>query len=100
MLAPAYDIVFTKAYIPAEEAFALNMAQTKQWYGVSLEHFRRWAMRADLPESPILYNLKAAIGKARELWPAALRESPMHETHKAALRAHWQALHGDFRIDS
>jgi serine/threonine-protein kinase HipA len=32
-------------------------------------------------------------------WPAALRESPMHEPHKAALRAHWQALHGDFRIE-
>jgi len=76
------------------------MAQTKQWYEVSLEHFRRWAKRADLPESPILYNLKAAIGKARELWPAALRESPMHEAHKAALRAHWWALHSDFRIES
>ena len=100
MLAPAYDIVFTKAYIPAEQHYALNMAETKQWYAVSLEHFRRWAKRADLPESPILYNLKAAIGKARELWPTALRDSPMHEAHKAALRAHWQALHKDFRIES
>lgn len=49
VLSPAYDILFTKAYIPAEQHYALNMAQTKQWYEVSLEHFRRWARRADLP---------------------------------------------------
>lgn len=100
MLSPAYDILFTKAYIPAEQHYALNMAQTKQWYEVSLEHFGRWARRAGLPRSPILYNLKAALDKARALWPAALHDSPMHEAHKAALREHWRTLHSDFRISS
>ena len=100
VLSPAYDILFTKAYIPAEQHYALNMAQTKQWYEVSLEHFRRWVKRADLPESPILYNLKAALDKARALWPAALRDSPMHEAHKAVLLEHWRTLHSDFRIET
>lgn len=100
VLSPAYDILFTRAYIADEQRYALNMAQTKQWYEVSFEHFRRWARRADLPESPILYNLKAALGKARELWPAALHQSPMHDAHKAALHEHWRALHPDFRIES
>lgn len=99
-LSPAYDILFTRVYMGDEQEFGLSMAGTKRWYDVTMEHFMRWADRAGLPGSPILYNLRQAMSAARELWPRALEESPMAETHKDALRAHWLALQPDFRIEA
>ncbi|MEX6667456.1 HipA domain-containing protein [Pseudomonas sp. W2-17] len=97
-LSPAYDIVTTKAYIADETKLALNMAKARSWYGMSLEHFKKWAEHGDIPWRPVLYNLRAAIDSARTLWPDALENSPMPDTQKAALRAHWKDLHPDFRI--
>ncbi|KAF1051087.1 MAG: Serine/threonine-protein kinase toxin HipA [Stenotrophomonas maltophilia] len=99
-LSPAYDILFTRVYMGDEQEFGLSMAGTRRWYDVTLEHFMKWAQRAGLPGSPILYNLRQAITAARELWPRALDESPMAESHKAALRNHWRALQADFRIEA
>lgn len=99
-LSPAYDILFTRVYMGDEQEFGLSMAGTKRWYDVTMEHFMAWVSRAGLPASPILYNLRQAMNAARELWPRALAESPMAETHKEALRAHWRALQPDFRIEA
>lgn len=98
-LSPAYDIVTTQAYIADETQYALNMARTKNWYDSSYEHFKRWAEYGDIPWRPVLYNLRAAMARARTLWPAALNDSQMAEHQKAVLRAHWKRLHADFRID-
>ncbi|KFE57046.1 type II toxin-antitoxin system HipA family toxin [Pseudomonas syringae] len=97
-LSPAYDIVVTKAYIPDEVQFGLNMDKTKNWYEVSFEHFKRWAEYGDIPWRPVLYNLRATLEKARALWPAALEGSEMPENQRNVLRAHWKQLHPDFRI--
>ncbi|MCI8210445.1 phosphatidylinositol kinase [Pseudomonas sp. S25] len=97
-LSPAYDIVVTKAYIPDERQFALNMGMSKNWYEVSMEDFRKWAEYGDIPWRPVLYNLRAALEKARTFWPAALDASEMVEDQKKVLREHWKQLHADFRI--
>ena len=97
-LSPAYDIVTTKAYITDENQYALNMGRSKNWYETSLEDFRKWAEYGDIPWRPVLYNLRAAMEKARTLWPAALDESEMAESQKDVLREHWKRLHADFRI--
>ena len=99
-LAPAYDILCTRVYMGDEQEFGLSMAGTRRWYDVTIEHFMKWADRAGVPRSPILYNVRQAINAARELWPRALEESPMAEPHKKALRAHWRSLQPDFRIDA
>jgi serine/threonine-protein kinase HipA len=98
-LSPAYDIVSTKIYMTDEVQYALNMAKTKAWYDVSFEHFKAWAKDVDVPWRIIHLNLKAALDKARTLWPQALAESPMPDYQQEALRLHWKALHQDFRID-
>lgn len=97
-LSPAYDIVVTKAYITDENQYALNMGGSKNWYEVSMEDFKKWAEYGDIPWRPVLYNLRAALEKARTLWPAALDESGMADDHKSVLREHWKRLHADFRI--
>jgi serine/threonine-protein kinase HipA len=33
------------------------------------------------------------------MWPEALKELPMEESHKVGLRAHWKKLPKDFRIN-
>lgn len=98
-LSPAYDVVTTKAYIADERHYALNLAGSKNWYDVSLEHFKGWALYGDIPWRLVLNNLKAVMQKARSLWPAALNDSAMAEQHKDVLRAHWKRLHPDFRIE-
>lgn len=98
-LSPAYDIVVTKAYIADESQYGLNMDRVKNWYEASFEHFKRWAEYGDIPWRPVLYNLRATIEKARSLWPHALENSEMAQSHKEVLRAHWKRLHPDFRIE-
>ncbi len=98
-LAPAYDIVVTKAFIPDEAQFGLNLDRNKNWYDASLAHFKRWAEYGDIPWRPVLYNLRTVMEKARALWPAALEASEMPDNQKAVLQAHWKQLHPDFRIE-
>ena len=81
-----------------EQHFALNLAKTKAWYGVSYEHFEYWAKKSDIPWRAIKPNLDDVMEKARTLWPDALKELPMNEEHKQQLVQHWKRLNKDFRI--
>jgi len=97
-LAPAYDIVTTRAYIPEEQEFALKLGKTRQWYEVGLEHFKTWADRAQIPWRAIAPHLEDTLDKARTLWPQQLSSLPMASEHKAVLISHWRRLQEDFRI--
>jgi len=97
-LAPAYDIVTTKAYIQDEREFALNLDKTKNWYTVGFEHFRSWAERAEIPWRAIEPHLEDTLDKARTLWPRQLTSLPMAPEHKQVLVTHWRQLHEDFKI--
>ncbi|MEH6999911.1 MAG: type II toxin-antitoxin system HipA family toxin [Limnobacter sp.] len=98
-LSPAYDIVFTRAYIPNEAGFALNLARTKEWYTVTTAHFQRWSEKCGVSWRAIKPHLDEVMERARTLWPSALSELPMDEVHKADLKAHWGRLEADFRVE-
>lgn len=97
-LAPAYDIVFTKAYIENEREISLNMAGTKKYSEFSFAHFEAWANKAGVPWKAVKPHLEDVLEKARQRWPEYLQEAPLSEPHKAALRDHWRQLNGDFRL--
>ena len=97
-LSPAYDILTTRVYIDGESQFALNMAKSMDWYQVSIEHFKYWSAKADIPWRAIKPHLDETMETARTIWPAVLRELPMEEAHQQQLQAHWKMLHPDFRI--
>ncbi len=97
-LAPAYDIVFTRAYIENEQRFALNLGKTQDWYAVQWPHFQSWAEHADIPWRAIKPHLEDALDKARSLWPRQLATLPMAEAHREMLAEHWGHLQPDFRI--
>jgi len=97
-LSPAYDIVTTRVYMGDETDYALNMARTKQWYKVTMNHFENWANRADIPWRAIKPQLIETLEKARSLWPTALDDLPMSDDQKIGLKKHWQLLQDDFAI--
>lgn len=97
-LSPAYDIVTTNVYIEEEEKYALNLGKTKEWYKVTLSHFQSWAERAGIPWRAIKPHLSECIDQVRLLWPTALKDLPMDESHKKQLINHWKKLQDDFRI--
>ena len=98
-LSPAYDIVTTHVYIEHETQYALNLGKTKNWYTVTMAHFESWAEKSGIPWRVIKPHLDDTLNKARAMWPEALKELPMEESHKAGLRVHWKKLPKDFRID-
>jgi len=97
-LSPAYDIVTTSVYIEGERNLALNLGKAKDWYAVSLENFRAWSEKSDIPWRAIKPHLEDVIDKARTLWHSAIKELPMNEQHKQKLVEHWQNLHQDFKL--
>lgn len=44
-------------------------------------------------------HLEETLELARAHWLKMLTELPMDELHQQTLKAHWQYLHHDFRID-
>ena len=97
-LSPAYDILSTLVYVKDDKQ-ALNLHSTKQWQGLSLRHFKRWANRVGVPWRAIEFILEETLDKARTNWPELLNELPMNEKHKEQLRAHWKILDSDFKIN-
>ena len=99
MLSPAYDIVSTLPYVEGEQEFALNMAKNKNWYQADMASFEVWAKRFGAPWQAIKVHLEDTLELARGNWLTLLTELPMDELHQQTLKAHWQNLHHDFRIE-
>ncbi len=97
-LSPAYDIVTTSVYIEDEREYALNLGKTKAWFSVTEENFQQWAKKSGIPWRAIKPHIDDTLGKARALWPEALKDLPMNEAHKIKLKEHWLKLQADFRI--
>lgn len=98
VLAPAYDIVMTRAYIENEAEFALNLNSKKNWYRLKQDDFQDWSRAVGVPWPAIKVALDDTIRRARDQWPALLKESPMLPEHQAVMRQHWQALQPEWRI--
>jgi len=97
-LSPAYDILSTFVYIEGETDFALNLGRNKNWHAANFGHFERWSERAGVPWRAVKPHLAETLELARSLWPESLKDLPMTEGHKKALRSHWKSLHKDFAI--
>ncbi|MFT7287894.1 MAG: serine/threonine-protein kinase HipA [Halieaceae bacterium] len=99
VLSPAYDILTTRVYMGDEKEFALNLGKDKDWYRSSLSQFEYWAGKAGIPWRAIKPHLADTLERARDLWPKALSELPMQDSHKHGLREHWGNLPKEFQIE-
>ena len=96
-LSPLYDVVFTTPYID-QDSLALNMAGTKSWGTITMNHFEQWANKVGAPWVAIKPHLIDVIEVARAKWKVNLEKLPMLDEHKSALRLHWRELYDDFKI--
>lgn len=97
-LSPAYDIVFTRAYIESDDSIALNLGKEKKTDQLTLKHFKTLAKKADIDWLIIRARLYETIEKARDTWPSLLNDLAMPEVHKKKLKKYWQSLTPDFKI--
>ena len=87
MLAPAYDLLSTIAYLPGER-MALNLVRSKRFADLTVAAFTHFAGKARLPEHPVLSAVRDTAGRFRDEWPAAKRELPVAERVARAIDAH------------
>jgi serine/threonine-protein kinase HipA len=86
-LAPAYDLVGTIPYIPADR-LALSLGDTKAFAHVDLDRFRRFAEKAGLPVRLVLQTARETAGEVRGLWPAHEPLGRLPERIREAIAAH------------
>jgi serine/threonine-protein kinase HipA len=86
-LAPAYDLVSTIPYIPAEEA-ALKFSRTKRFDGYSLDELAHMANRAHLPEKLVLDTAKETYARFQDAWHAEKSALPLAPEVIAAIEDH------------
>lgn len=66
-LAPAYDLVATIPYLPADR-LALSLGGARAFTDVDEERFRRFAEQAGLPVGIVLQTVRDTAGRFRDLW--------------------------------
>ena len=97
-LSPAYDIVFTRAYIENDDSIALNLGKEKKTDQLTLTHFKTLAKKAGIDWLIIRARLHETIEKARDTWPSLLNDLAMPESHKKKLKKYWKSSTPDFKI--
>ncbi len=91
-LAPAYDLWCTQSVLPAARQKSLAIGGCTDWYQLDFSHFEQWGRAVGVKWRVLRPQLLDTVERARTLWPAALEDAPMLETHKLLLRHHWKNL--------
>ncbi|MBI2187782.1 MAG: HipA domain-containing protein [Acidobacteria bacterium] len=86
-LAPAYDLVGTVPYIPADR-LALSLGDTKEFADVDLDRFRRFAEKAGLPVRLVVQTARQTAERVRDLWPAHEPLRALPDWIREAVAAH------------
>ena len=86
-LAPAYDLVGTVPYIPADR-LALSLGDTKDFAEVDLERFRRFAEKAGLPVRLVVQTARETAEHVRDAWPTHQPLNALPDRIRKAIEAH------------
>ena len=94
-LTPAYDLVSTIPYLP-EDGLALNLGDTKNMKAITLQHFKKLAKRAQVPEHLVLQTVRDTVDATLTTWneqhmnydlASDIRERIHKHMYSVALRA-------------
>jgi serine/threonine-protein kinase HipA len=91
-LTPAYDLVFTRAYLEGDE-LALKLRGSRRFEDVSPESFRRLARKCGFDEDVLAETAAEAAQRIREAWSEIESDAPMAPDAKAKLRRHLGSMH-------
>ncbi len=91
-LSPAYDIVPTVLFTPADATLGLKFAGVKAFSSVGLNQFRRVASYLKLDPDWIDREIRILVERATDTWPAIMRDLPLIPPQREALIARWSGL--------
>lgn len=86
-LSPAYDLVATVTYIPADK-LALRLERENRFEQIRLEHFEQLADKAAVPRARVVDTVRETIDRAMASWPA----KSLDPARLTLLREHVQRL--------
>jgi serine/threonine-protein kinase HipA len=86
-LSPAYDLVATVTYIPADK-LGLKLSRENRFDHIRVQHFERLADHVGVPRDHVVGLVRSTIQRAMASWP----ESPLDPHRLASLRDHAQRL--------
>ncbi|NVJ05688.1 type II toxin-antitoxin system HipA family toxin [Myxococcus sp. AM001] len=90
-LSPAYDLVSTLQYMPAD-TLALNFAKSKRFEDISLGSFERLARKLALPVTDVLPMVKSAVEASLDTWSSLHAQLPLPEESRRRIEAHWKRV--------
>lgn len=90
-LAPAYDLVSTMPYLPADH-LALSLGDTKAFGDIDLDRFRRFAEKAGLPVRIVQRTARETAERVRDLWPTHEPLRGVPERIRQAMTTHLQTV--------
>lgn len=91
-LSPAYDLVPTVAYIPGDTRLALSLGGEKQMASISAEVFRRFAVRAGVPQSEIVDAATDTAERLRLHWKRNEVVDMLPDRVRESLSAHMASM--------
>jgi serine/threonine-protein kinase HipA len=91
ILSPAYDFVSTIHYLP-EQNLALSIAREKSMIAIEEAHFRKMAVKAQLPENLVVRTMKETAANFREAWPKFKSNLPIDRTLIETIEKHQASL--------
>ena len=90
-LSPAYDLVSTIQYMPADK-LALNFGGTKDWYAITLDTFRRLARKLRQEESWVIDEVRSSIEAIQSAWHQHSKSLGHPEAVRQQIQRHLDAL--------
>lgn len=91
LLAPAYDLLSTLAYIPEDDA-ALKFHRSRDWASFTYDELETIADRAKLPANLIISTAKDTVAKFDDVWNNESTHLPFPEDVRAAIEKHRKSL--------
>lgn len=89
-LAPAYDFVSTILYLPNDQ-LALNFMRSKNFDTLSINQFKRFATKAQLPEELVLKTVDQTVAAFAEAWKT-VKDLPLGEETRNAIEKHLRTI--------
>lgn len=90
-LAPAYDLVFTRAYDPNDD-LALNFGGSKKFSDVTIHTFRRLARKSGVDEERLANAVSEAAAAIRQAWKDLNADLPLGQEAKIRLSRHLESV--------
>jgi serine/threonine-protein kinase HipA len=91
LLAPAYDLLSTLAYIPGDDA-ALKFHRSREWSSFTYEELETIADRAKLPANLLISTAKDTVAGFDDLWASESGYLPFPDDVRSAIAKHRATL--------